>query len=163
MPNLFVRHATSADTAAIAELEAMCFPPTEVASYASFESRISVFPDRFWLLFEDGRLVSMVEGFLTNDAILHDCMFADATLHDPIGRWQMIFGVATCPDRQRHGYAGLLLKSMLEQCQREGRAGVVLTCKPAKIAYYAKFGFVDEGVSESEHGGEIWHQMRIEF
>ena len=39
--------------------------------------------------------------------------------------------------------------------------GVVLTCKENMIPFYEQFGFVDEGVSESEHGGVVWHQMRI--
>ena len=40
----------------------------------------------------------------------------------------------------------------------------VLTCKERLIAYYAKFGFVAEGVSEkSTHGNVRWHQMRLTF
>jgi hypothetical protein len=39
----------------------------------------------------------------------------------------------------------------------------VLTCKEAKLHYYAKFGFVNEGISSSEHGGAAWYQMRIRF
>ena len=41
--------------------------------------------------------------------------------------------------------------------------GVVLTCKEKLVPYYAKFGFVDEGVSQSAHGGVVWHQMRRTF
>jgi len=29
--------------------------------------------------------------------------------------------------------------------------------------YYAKFGFVNEGVSNSVHGGVVWYQMRLTF
>ena len=31
------------------------------------------------------------------------------------------------------------------------------------LHYYAKFGFVNEGLSESDHGGAEWYQMRITF
>ena len=32
------------------------------------------------------------------------------------------------------------------------------------VDYYAKFCFVDEGVTDrSVHGGVVWHQMRITF
>jgi hypothetical protein len=41
------------------------------------------------------------------------------------------------------------------------RKGVILTCKAEKIPYYAKFGFVNEGESESDHGDAKWYQMRI--
>ncbi len=29
------------------------------------------------------------------------------------------------------------------------------------LPFYAKFGFVDEGVSASVHGNVVWHQMRL--
>jgi hypothetical protein len=31
------------------------------------------------------------------------------------------------------------------------------------VHYYAKFGFVNEGVSGSTHGGVVWYQMRLKF
>ena len=40
---------------------------------------------------------------------------------------------------------------------------MVLTCKDRLLAYYAKFGFVNEGVSVSTHGGVVWYQMRLRF
>lgn len=30
------------------------------------------------------------------------------------------------------------------------------------IQYYKKFGFVNEGISQSTHGGEVWYQMKLE-
>ena len=146
---------------AITNLETACFPPAEAAPYASFEERLRAFPDRFWLLFLDGELVSMVNGSLTNEEDLRDEMFHDVSLHDPDGKWQMIFGVATHPRHQREGHAGRLLVIALEQCLREGREGVVLTCKETKLHYYGRFGFVNEGLSTSQHGGDVWYQMRV--
>ena len=148
---------------AITDLEAACFPSAEAAPYESFAARLTVFPDRFWLLYLNGELVSMVNGSLTDEKDLYDGMFHDATLHNPHGRWQMIFGVATRPDHQREGHAGRLLVVALEQCLKEGKEGVVLTCKQAKVPYYSKFGFVNEGLSSSQHGGDKWYQMRIKF
>ncbi len=163
MTTLTIRKATPADTAAVTALEAACFPPAEAAPYESFAARLATFPDRFWLLFLDGELVSMVNGSLSNEPDLRDEMFHDTSLHDPDGRWQMIFGVATHPNHQRKGYAGTLLKTAIRDCRNEGREGLVLTCKEAKLHYYAKFGFVNEGPSTSEHGGAAWYQMRIRF
>ena len=39
----------------------------------------------------------------------------------------------------------------------------MLTCKAGLRGLYARFGFVDEGVSGSTHGGVVWHQMRLRF
>ena len=45
----------------------------------------------------------------------------------------------------------------------QGRKGLVLTCKEKLVHYYAKLGFVSEGVSGSTHGNVTWYQMRLTF
>lgn len=158
-----IRKATVADLDAVTALEAACFPPAEAASKESFCTRLNAFGDHFWLLFDGETLVSMVNGMVTDASDLADKMYHDAALHDPNGRWQMIFGVDTLPEYRRKGCAGLLLKRAIADAREQGRAGVVLTCKDALVHYYAKFGFEDEGVSDSTHGGVVWHQMRLTF
>ena len=93
-----IRTATPADLAAVTALEAACFPPAEAAGEASFQARLTAFPDSFWLLVEGGRVLAMVNGMVTQQPDLTDAMYDDASLHDPAGPWQMIFGVATHPD-----------------------------------------------------------------
>ncbi len=52
---------------------------------------------------------------------------------------------------------------MIADAKKQGRKGLVLTCKDKLIAYYAGFGFVNEGVSGSVHGNVVWNQMRLTF
>ena len=158
-----IRKATIEDLDAITALEAACFPAAEAASRESFRKRLEVFADRFWLLWEGDRLVSMVNGMVTDLEELVDEMFADATIHQADGKWQMIFGVATHPEYQRRGLAAQVLQRAIADCKAEGRKGLILTCKEQKLHYYAKFGFMNQGVSVSEHGGALWYQMRLEF
>lgn len=160
---MFIRTATINDLNAVTALEASCFPAAEAASKESFRARLEAFADHFWLLFDGKTLVGMVNGMVTNEADLVDEMYHDAGLHDPEGAWQMIFGVDTHPGYRRQGCAGQVLNRAIEDAKGQGRAGVVLTCKDALVHYYAKFGFVDEGISESDHGGAVWHQMRLSF
>ena len=129
----------------------------------SFESRLAAYGNHFWLLFVDGELASFVDGLVTNDPDLKDEMYEDASMHDESGAWQMIFGVVTRPRFRKQGYAGELLKRMIEEAKKEGRKGLVLTCKDPLVHYYAKFGFVNEGFLGSTHGGVTWNQMRITF
>ena len=75
----------------------------------------------------------------------------------------MIFGVDTHPDFQRQGIASAVLIKFIEHAKVERRKGVVLTCKEHLISFYEKFGFVNEGISGSEHGGVTWYQMRLVF
>ncbi len=157
----FIRLATPDDLDAVTEIERLCFPPAEAASRASFEWRLAAFADHFWLLEEDGRPVSMVNGMVSDEPLLRDEMFDDATLHNEQGAWQMIFGVATVPASRRHGYAARLLERAIADSREQGRAGLVLTCKDHMLPYYAKFGFVNEGVSASVHGGAVWYDMRL--
>ena len=160
-----IRKATIQDLDMVAAVEAECFPPAEAASKAAFAERLAAYGDHFLLMFdEEDRLISFVDGFVTDEEILTDEMFADASMHNEHGAWQMIFGVNTIPSHRKKGYAGQLLKMMIEEAREQGRKGVILTCKKEKIAYYAKFGFVDQGVStDSTHGGAVWHQMRVMF
>ena len=75
----------------------------------------------------------------------------------------MIFGVDTIPAYRRRGCAEKVLNQVIEDTRKAGRKGLVLTCKDKLVHYYAKFGFVSEGVSQSEHGGVVWYQMRLTF
>ena len=158
-----IRNATMEDLPAVAAVEAACFPATEAATEEEFAGRLAHYAGHFWLLFEQGELVAFVDGFCTDTPDLTDAMYADASLHDENGAWQMIFGVNTLPRCRRRGYAGLLLQRAIADARAQGRKGVVLTCKEKLLHYYAKFGFVNEGVSGSTHGGVVWYQMRLRF
>lgn len=161
---LLIRTATINDLDAVTAVEAECFPPAEAATREEFEERLRVYGNHFWLMFDGERLISFVDGFVTDDPDLTDEMFADASLHNENGAWQMIFGVNTIPSERRKGYAGQLIKRAISDAKAQGRKGLVLTAKEAKVHYYAKFGFVNEGLSDkSNHGGAEWYQMRLTF
>lgn len=159
-----IREATIDDLDAVTAVEAACFPPAEAATRGEFEERLKYYGNHFILMFEGKKLISFVDGFVTDEPDLTDEMYARAELHNEDGAWQMIFGVNTLPEYRCRGYAGQLIQTMIETARKQDRKGLVLTCKEAKIAYYAKFGFVDEGISEnSTHGNVVWHQMRLRF
>ena len=114
--------------------------------------------------YKGDKLLAFVDGFVTDEPDLTDDMYENAALHNENGAWQMIFGVNTLPEYRQHGYAGELLRRTIDDARKQGRKGLVLTCKERLIHYYARFGFVDEGVSEkSTHGNVVWHQMRLTF
>ena len=158
-----IRKGTLKDLEAIAAVEAACFPAAEAATAEEFAGRLQQYGDHFWLLWEGKRLLAFVDGFCTDMLDLTDEMYADAALHDENGAWQMIFGVNTLPRCRCRGYAGLLLQRAIADARAQGRKGLVLTCKEKLLHYYAKFGFVNEGVSGSTHGGVVWYQMRLRF
>ena len=158
-----IRTASLQDLDAIAAVEAVCFPPAEAADKDSLRRRLTVYPDHFWLLWENDTLVGFVNGMVTQDPDLKVEMDNNAELDEETGPWQMIFGVDTIPAYRRQGCAALLLNRAISDAKAQGRKGLVLTCKEALLHYYAKFGFVNEGISQSVHGNVRWYQMRLTF
>ena len=158
-----IRTADLSDLKEIARVEAACFPAAEAATEEEFEKRLTFYKDHFWLMFEEEKLIAFVDGMVTNQEDLTDEMYEKAEMHDEKGDWQMIFGVNTLPSYRKHGYAGELIKRAITDAKKQGRKGLVLTCKDRLISYYARFGFKNEGVSESVHGNVVWNQMRLTF
>jgi ribosomal protein S18 acetylase RimI-like enzyme len=158
-----IRSANISDLFAIAAVEAVCFPPSEAATEKDFESRLCVYPDHFWLLEDDGKLVGFINGMLTDETTIRDEMFKNAALHNKNGVWQAIFGVNTIPQYRRKGLAAMMMERVISDARTQGRKGCILTCKQELIHYYEKFGYKNEGISQSVHGGALWYDMRLTF
>ena len=158
-----IRTATIADIDAIAKVESLCLPQAEAATREQIAERVKAYGNHFWLMLDEGKLIAIVDGMVTDEADLTDEMYEKADMHNEQGQWQMIFGVNTIPEYRRNGYAGELIKRAIADAKEQGRKGLVLTCKDKLVRYYAKFGFENEGVSESEYGNVVWNQMRLEF
>lgn len=156
-----IRTAELSDLDAVAQVEAECFPAAEAATKKALEARLQSYNNHFWLLLDEGKLVSFVDGMVTDQKDLTDDLYENAQAHDENGAWQMIFGVNTIPECRKKGYAGQLIRCAIEQAKKEGRKGLVLTCKDKLLHYYENFGFVNEGVSKSVHGNVVWYQMRL--
>ena len=158
---MLIRTATIDDLTDISAVEAECFPPAEAATIDEFKERLEHYANHFWLMFDDDKLIAFVDGFCTDEPDLTDEMYAKADMHSEEGAWQMIFGVNTLPEYRNQGFAGELIKHAISDARDQRRKGLVLTCKDELIHYYSKFGFVNEGISESVHGNVTWYQMRL--
>ena len=159
-----IRRATAADLDSIAAVEAACFPAEEAATREQFGERLKHYADHFLLMLDGEKLVSFIDGFVTDERDLTDEMYERADLHNEAGAWQMIFGLNTLPEYRRTGLAGELIRRFIEEAREQGRRGLVLTCKDSLVDYYSKFGFVNEGrTDKSNHGGVAWNQMRLVF
>ncbi len=163
MKKYVIRPAVESDADKIAELERLCFPVEEAASNADFADRLKVYAEHFLLLELDDVLIAMINGMVTDEPDLNDEMYHNAGMHNENGKWQMIFGLESHPDFRKQGYAALLIEKFIEEAKKQNRFGLVLTCKETLIHYYEKFGFVNEGISCSEHGNVVWYQMRKTF
>lgn len=113
---MIIRHATLDDLEEITKLEAKCFPAAEAAGRAAFCDRLASFPDHFWLLYEDEKLVSMINGMATDEEHLTDAMYEHADMHSKDGAWQMIL-VCDGPREQGKGYAAQLMRRVIARIQ----------------------------------------------
>lgn len=160
---MHIRTATMEDLEAVTAVESACFPAAEAATRDEFAARLAVYPNHFWLLEEDGQLVSFINGLVSDEPTIRDEMFADAAFHNEQGAWQMVFGVNTLPEYRRRGLAGEVMQRVIADAKAQGRKGCVLTCKDRLVHYYETFGYRSEGVSASTHGGAVWYDMRLTF
>ena len=151
------------DLEQMAHIEEISYPSEEGASRESIRERIREFPDCFWILEDQGKIAAFINGMSTEERDLTDEMYDHAEKHDPNGAWQMIFSVVTNPKDRGKGYASKVMEQLLRDCRERGKKGVVLTCKEKLLPFYARFGFVNEGISSSTHGNVTWYQMRVTF
>lgn len=161
--NVMVRRASMEDLELVAAIEKACFLPAEAASKKSFEERLQVFPEYFWILEREGEALGFINGAVINQKIIDDEMYADANCHVSDGEWQTVFGINTLPEYRKQGLGGGMLRTLIDAAKEEGRKGCVLTCKDYLLHYYESFGFVSMGTSASTHGGAQWNDMVLEF
>lgn len=158
-----IRNADISDIDAVTAVESASFPPAEAAKREDFEQRLKIYPKHFWVLEAEGKIVSLINGMITNEPQRHDELLENPSLHNEEGKWLIIFGVATDPEYRKCGYARTLMNKVIEITRSEKRLGIALICKDELIPFYEQFGFVYEGVSSSQHGGVKWNNMKLTF
>lgn len=156
-------HATRDQLDELFAIESAGFPPSEGASRKALQSRLAVAPELFWLLYDGDVLVGFVDALAWDRRDLDDALYSDVTLHRKDGAWVMVLGVNTIAKYRHKGCGSLLMGQVVADCKSQGRKGIVLTCKEALVSFYQGVGFLDEGISDSTHGGVVWHQMRVTF
>lgn len=161
--DITIRQATIEDLDSITKVEAICFPIAEAATRESFKQRINTFSKSFFVAEIEGNIIGFINGSVINETVIYDELFEDSTLHIPDGDYQTIFGLDVMPDYRNIGVAAQLMNYMIEVSKIAGRKGIILTCKEKLIHYYAKFGYVNKGISKSVHGGAKWYDLILEF
>ena len=141
----FFDFACREDISDLQEMWRRCFETEDVYSNFYFERRFVPEDTLIWRI--DGKAISMMT-------------LMDVSVGGERGCY--IYAVATLPEFQHRGVAAALLRQMIASSHTLGLAGIALTCKAEKIGYYARFGFVAQGVSASVHGGAVWYDMALE-
>ena len=158
---MIIRYGTVNDVDDITNIEARCFSEADRASWESMNGRMNRYSEGFWVLERDGKIAAFINGILSDEKDLNDDMYNNPQRHISDGRRLFILSVATAPEYRHRGYAGKLMNRVISDMKAQNKEQIVLTCKEHMIGFYSLFGFKNEGVSESKHGGSVWYQMRL--
>ena len=144
-----------------AEIERICFPPNEACSKKHMKDRVAGIADLFLVAIdkENEKMAGFLNGLATDDEILKDEFFTDASLHNPEGKNVMLLGLDVLPEYRGQGLAREIMERYLKREKECGRRRVVITCLDEKVKMYEKMGYKDLGISGSVWGGEKWHDM----
>ncbi|MBR0599950.1 GNAT family N-acetyltransferase [Sinanaerobacter chloroacetimidivorans] len=163
MNQIIIREVSLEDLDQLSSIENQCFPEAEAASRETLEERLRVFTDCFLGAEADGRLVGFINGCSTDSRVIFDELYHNTGLHKPEGETLTVFGLDVVPEYQKRGIAAELLWQYIERAKAAGKKRVVLTCKDHLVHYYEKFGFINNGISGSTHGGAVWYDMTLNF
>lgn len=147
------------DLLACHTIESRCFPPGEAAWTSSLRNRIEIFPEGFLVVEHEGAIIGQCNSGCTSKDDITDEEFKQLIGHDPEGENMVIFSLSVLPEYQSNGVGGQLLDKFIVQARKLDKKRVLLLCKNELIGFYEKHGFIDNGVSDSTHGGAEWHEM----
>lgn len=161
----YCRQVKQGEARGAAFIEAASFPANEACPLTIMKKRVELASDLFFVAFdrESEEMVGFITAIATMEEKLRDEFFTDTSNHDPAGENVMILSLAVLPQYRDRGIARSLMEELLASQEVNGRKMAVLTCIPANIGLYRKLGYTDCGVSASEWGGELWHEMRYYF
>lgn len=158
-----IRNVKPEDLEAVTKIEALCFPAAEAGDKESFTWRIQTYPESFFVAEDGDTMIGFINGCVTDSSILQDELYHNPQLHKPDGAYQTVFGLDVIPEYRCKGIAAQLMNHLIQTAKAAGRKGMILTCKEHLIHYYEKFGYQNQGASDSTHGGAQWYDMLLTF
>lgn len=161
MNELTIRNATLADLDAVTAIEAECFPAAEAATRESMQDRLGAYSKGFFIAEIEGKAIGFINGACNDSPVIEDHFYESMKWHDDQGKHLMVYGLDVLPDYRGRGYARKLMECFINFAREQGKAAVLLTCKAHLVSFYESFGYVNEGVSDSTHGGAQWHDMHL--
>ena len=149
-----IENAKVTDLSALMRIERAGFTPAEAADEASMAQRIEVINDTFLVARGDhDEVLGFIVGPVVSQRYLTDDLFEQVEID----------GIQIHAEGSCGGLGSKLLKQLIENAKSAQRVGVTLTCLSRLVPFYELNGFTDEGLSDSTHGGETWHNMVLDL
>ena len=144
---------------AIMTIEQAGFTPDEAASEAAMAQRIAVIPDTFLVAHDHGQVAGYIVGPAMTKRYISDDLFTALTTNSADAPYLAVFSLAVAPAQQGRGVGGALLDAFAKRARTQGRQAITLTCLERLVPFYEAHGYINEGMADSDHAGEVWLNM----
>jgi ribosomal protein S18 acetylase RimI-like enzyme len=161
MPDVNIRIVKEQDLDRCFEIESVSYSGDEAATKDKILKRINAYPEGFIVLENDTEIIGFINSGATHEIELSDEEFKELVGHDPEGKYIVILSVVVHPAYQGKGMASKLMNSFIDRMKALGKSDIYLICQTELIDMYERFGFVDLGASDSDHGGMSWNEMSL--
>ncbi|WDF81902.1 GNAT family N-acetyltransferase [Lacticaseibacillus pabuli] len=154
-----IHQAQPNELAQIMTIEHAGFTPDEAATEAAMRDRIVQIPDTFLVAEQNGQVTGYVVGPALTQRYITDDLFKTLTPNETSAPYLAILSLAVAPSAQGQGVGGQLLTAFAARARDQGRQAITLTCLKRLIPFYEAHGYVNEGIADSAHAGEVWYNM----
>lgn len=161
MTNANIRIVNEQDLDRCFEIESVSYSGEEAATKDKILKRIKSYPEGFIVIENDKEIMGFINSGATQKVELSDEEFKELIGHDPEGKHIVILSVVIHPDYQGRGMASKLMNSFIDKMRSLGKCDIFLICQTELIDMYAGYGFVNLGISDSDHGGMSWNEMSL--
>lgn len=159
--NVIIRNVNEQDLDRCFEIESVSYSGDEAATKEKILKRINAYPEGFIILENDREIIGFINSGATHEVDLSNEDFKDLICHDVEGKYIVILSVVVHPTYQGKGMASTLMNSFIDRMRALGKTSIYLICQTQLIDMYARFGFIDLGISDSDHGGMSWNEMSL--
>ena len=153
------RAAQPADLTPIMRIENAGFTPDEAATQTAMRARIAQYPDTFIVAEENDQVLGYIVGPAIDQRYLADDLFVEAQPNAASAQYQSVLSLAVSPTAQHRGLGSALLTQLKTVAAAQHRQAITLTCLKRLVPFYEANGYVNEGVSDSSHAGEVWYNL----
>jgi ribosomal protein S18 acetylase RimI-like enzyme len=161
MSDVNIRIANERDLDRCFEIESVSYSGDEAATKDKILKRINAYPEGFIILEIDREIIGFINSGATHEVELSDEDFKELVGHDSDGKHIVILSVVVHPTYQGKGMASKLMISFIDRMKTLGKSDIYLICQTELIDMYARYGFIDLGASDSDHGGMSWNEMSL--
>jgi ribosomal protein S18 acetylase RimI-like enzyme len=130
----------------------------EGASKNSIETRIKKYPEGFLVLTVDAQVIGFINSGCSNSDELSSEEIKSLIGHEPNGKNLIVFSLVVDGPFRQKGYAKKLMERFVQLADSQNKQ-ILLMCRKEHIGMYQQFGFVEQGLSNSTHGGVTWYEM----